>query len=82
MATITLYKNTKLDGHKNYVIDDIETYLTDKIGYTSQNTFQYQRYELNKFIKMNLYSYFERYGLSIQEDIHCDYTRVITLKKI
>ena len=54
MATITLYKNTKLDGHKNYVIDDIETYLTDKIGYTSQNTFQYQRYELNKFIKMNL----------------------------
>ena len=35
-----------------------------------------------KFIKMDLYSYFERYGLSIQEDIHCDYTRVIVLKKI
>lgn len=35
-----------------------------------------------KFIKMDLYSYFEKYGLSIQEDIHCDYTRVITLKKI
>ena len=35
-----------------------------------------------KFIKTDLYSYFERYGLSIQEDIHCDYTRVITLKKI
>ena len=31
---------------------------------------------------MDLYSYFEKYGLSIQEDIHCDYTRVITLKKI
>ena len=54
MPTITLYKNTKLDGHKNYVIDDIETYLTDKAAYTSQSTFQYQRYELNKFIKMNL----------------------------
>lgn len=35
-----------------------------------------------KFIKMNLYSYFEKYGLSVQEDIHCDYTRVMTLKKI
>lgn len=35
-----------------------------------------------KFINMDLYSYFEKYGLSIQEDIHCDYTRVITLKKI
>lgn len=35
-----------------------------------------------KFIKMDLYSYFGRYGLSIQEDIHCDYTRVIVLKKI
>lgn len=35
-----------------------------------------------KFIKMDLYSYFEKYGLRIQEDIHCDYTRVITLKKI
>ena len=35
-----------------------------------------------KFIKMDLYSYFERYGLGVQEDIHCDYTRVITLKKI
>lgn len=35
-----------------------------------------------KFIKMDLYSYFVKYGLRIQEDIHCDYTRVITLKKI
>lgn len=35
-----------------------------------------------KFINMDLYSYFEKYGLSIQEDIHCDYTRVIILKKI
>lgn len=35
-----------------------------------------------KFIKTDLYLYFEKYGLSVQEDIHCDYTRVITLKKI
>lgn len=35
-----------------------------------------------KFIKKDLYSYFEKYGLRIQEYIHCDYTRVITLKKV
>lgn len=35
-----------------------------------------------KFIKKDLYAYFEKYGLSIQEEIHCDYTRVITLKKM
>ena len=35
-----------------------------------------------KFIKTDLYSYFRKFGLIIQEDIHCDYTRVITLKKI
>lgn len=54
MSTITLYKNTKLDLHKNYVIDDIETYLSDKTSITTQNDFQYQRFELNKFIKMDL----------------------------
>lgn len=35
-----------------------------------------------QFIKLDLYSYFEKYGLCIKEDIHCDYTRVLTLKKI
>ena len=35
-----------------------------------------------RFIKMDLYSYFEKYGLSIQKYIHCDYTKVIILKKI
>ena len=52
--TITLYQNTKLDLHKNYVIDDIELYLSDKVGYTSLDTFQYQRFELNKIIKFNM----------------------------
>lgn len=35
----------------------------------------------HKFIKLDLYSYFKKYGLFIQEDIHCDYTQVLTLKK-
>ncbi len=52
--TITLYQNTKLDLHKNYVIDDIELYLSDKAGYTTLNTFQYQRFEVIKTIKINM----------------------------
>lgn len=34
-----------------------------------------------KFIKKDLYSYFKKYGLNIQKIVHCDYTKVITLKK-
>lgn len=34
-----------------------------------------------KFIKKDLYSYFEGYGLKIQQYEHCDYTKVVVLKK-
>ena len=34
-----------------------------------------------KFIKKDLYSYFERHGLKIQQYEHCDYTKVLVLKK-
>ncbi len=33
------------------------------------------------FIKMDLYSYFKKYGLYVQSITHCDYTKVIVLKK-
>lgn len=33
------------------------------------------------FIKKNLYLYFERYGLTIVEEAHCDYTKVLRLRK-
>lgn len=33
------------------------------------------------FIKRDLYSFFENYGLKIHSMKHCDYTKVITLKK-
>ncbi len=36
----------------------------------------------HKFIKKDLYSYFENYGLKIRKIEHCDYTKVVTLKKI
>ncbi len=32
------------------------------------------------FVKENLYSYFEKHGLQIEEYIHCDYTKVLVLK--
>lgn len=35
-----------------------------------------------KFIKMDLYEYFEKHGFSIKKYLHCDYTRVLILKKI
>lgn len=34
-----------------------------------------------KFIKKNLYEYFENLGLEIIEEIHCDYSKVLILKK-
>lgn len=34
-----------------------------------------------KFIKKDLYSYFEKHGLTVQKYMHCDYTKVIILKK-
>lgn len=34
-----------------------------------------------KFIKKDLYLYFEKFGLKIQQYKHCDYTKVLVLKK-
>ena len=34
-----------------------------------------------RFIKKDLYSYFERHGLKIQQYEHCDYTKVLVLKR-
>lgn len=34
-----------------------------------------------KFLKEDLYSYFAQQGLKIEEYMHCDYTKVIILKK-
>lgn len=34
-----------------------------------------------KFIKKNLYEYFESFGLEIVEEVHCDYSKVLIIKK-
>ncbi len=33
------------------------------------------------FIEKDLYRYFERYGLKVESEVHCDYSRVLNLKK-
>lgn len=33
------------------------------------------------FVKKDLYEYFGRFGLEIVEEIHCDYSKVVTLQK-
>lgn len=33
------------------------------------------------FIKKNLYAYFKEYGLDIVEEMHCDYTKVLRVRK-
>ena len=34
------------------------------------------------FVVKNLYSYFEEFGLVVVEEIHCDYSKVLRLKKM
>lgn len=34
------------------------------------------------FIKKDLYEYFGKYGLEIVEEIHCDYSKVLKLRKL
>lgn len=33
------------------------------------------------FVVKNLYSYFEEFGLTVVEEVHCDYSKVLRLKK-
>ena len=33
------------------------------------------------FVVKNLYSYFKEFGLTVVEEIHCDYSKVLRLKK-
>ena len=53
MATcsLTLYKHTKLDDMKNFVVDDLAAYLSTKTSETITG-FQYQRFEIQKTIKL------------------------------
>ena len=52
-CTITLYKDAKIIPARNFVVDDIETYLAT-LTKTTISAFQYLRNDLNLTIKINL----------------------------
>ena len=54
--------------------------LTRKILFAPIHYLEPKTY--HKFIGLDLKSYFHRYGLCIEEYIHCDYTRVVVVKKV
>lgn len=71
-CNLRLYIDTKLDEHKNYVIDSIETYLSSKT-YIDISNFQYQRFELYKTIKVDLS---QDYQTKLSNINRYDYLRV------
>ena len=52
-CTLTLYTGCKLGPEKNFIVDNLSTYL-GTLESTTITDFQYQRFELNKTIKVNL----------------------------
>ena len=80
MATckLKLYADTKIKPQKNFVIDDISTYLsnfnTDAITITD---YQYQRFELYKKIKVNLS---QEYQDTFAANTKWDYMSIETVK--
>lgn len=73
-TTLTLYKHTKLDDMKNFVVDDIENYLSTKTKETITD-FQYQKFELNKTIKLNKSQSYLLKGASLNK---YDYLKIST----
>lgn len=56
MATVTLnlYSGCRIIKDKNFVVDDIESYLSTISTVTTISNFQYQRFELKKTINLDL----------------------------
>lgn len=54
--------------------------LSKKIRFAPIHFLEPESY--NDFIKKDLYAYFEEFDLKIQEYKHCDYTKVVILRKI
>lgn len=73
MATcvLTLYKNTKLENSKNDIIEDIETYLDSLESVVVDSSFQYQRFELDKTIKVNVDQEYQTKSESLRKYNYC-----------
>lgn len=76
MATciLTLYKNTKLENSKNDIIEDIETYLAGLESIVVDSSFQYQRFELDKTIKVNMDQAYQTKANNINKYNYCKIT--------
>ena len=68
-STLTLYYDTKLHHNKNFIIDNITAFLSAKSFVIIQD-FQYQRYDINKRIKLDLSQTFQGNG-NIQKWDYC-----------
>lgn len=70
-----------IDLSKDIIITEWEPsrQLSKKILFAPLHYLEPKSYR--KFIKKDLYLYFEGYGLKIQQYEHCDYTKVVVLKK-
>lgn len=73
MATcvLTLYKNTKLENSKNDIIEDIEVYLNSLESFVVDSSFQYQRFELDKTIKVNMDQEYQTKSESLRKYNYC-----------
>lgn len=52
-VTLTLYRKCKIEPDKNFILDDIEAYLSELENITIENV-QYQRFDLMKKIKLDM----------------------------
>ena len=77
-CTLTLYKNAKIENNKNDIIEDIETYLATLTSYTLDSSFQYQRFELDKTIKVNLSQDYQTKATNINKYNYCKFTTDVT----
>lgn len=76
-CTLTLYKNTKLENSKNDIIEDIEVYLNSLDHITVDTQFQYQRFELDKTIKVNLNQDYQTISDFVTRYNYCSLSTVV-----
>lgn len=70
-STLTLYYDTKLHHNKNFIIDNINAFLGTKSFVIIQD-FQYQRYDINKRIKLDLSQTFQGNANNIHKWDYCE----------
>ena len=70
-SKVTLYYDTKLHHNKNFIVDDIISYLATKTS-TVVNDVQYQRFDLFKRLKLNLSQAFQGNLYDVHKWDYCE----------